>query len=235
MSCARLFGINSSPSRSAPHRWWLIGTFVCVSWSIPPTQAAADCSPLLHPGWLDPGYYANALLHRVHDFRPPEIVEMVAAIASGSQMGPGEGWFHPGTSRYSWEWLAARHHIGKDGAISRQRFTGTVEFFDRLDRNHDGLLTQADFDSTDRPPPVARRLPSGTSRREPQSTSGGGPSPAILLKGLLSGEIGSMSEGPRIGRQAPDFTLKTQDGRRTIRLSDFRGKKPVVLVFGSFT
>lgn len=34
---------------------------------------------------------------------------------------------------------------------------------------------------------------------------------------------------------APDFALKTLDGTETIRLSDFRGKKPVVLIFGSFT
>jgi peroxiredoxin len=44
-----------------------------------------------------------------------------------------------------------------------------------------------------------------------------------------------MREGPAINQQAPDFILRTQDGKRQVRLSDFRGKKPVVLVFGSFT
>lgn len=39
----------------------------------------------------------------------------------------------------------------------------------------------------------------------------------------------------KIGSIAPDFTLTTQDGKGTIRLSDYRGKKPVVLVFGSYT
>jgi hypothetical protein len=37
------------------------------------------------------------------------------------------------------------------------------------------------------------------------------------------------------GDLAPDFTLKSPDGKKTIRLSDFRGKKPVALVFGSYT
>jgi len=37
------------------------------------------------------------------------------------------------------------------------------------------------------------------------------------------------------GDMAPDFTLKSPDGKRTITLSDFRGKKPVALVFGSYT
>lgn len=40
---------------------------------------------------------------------------------------------------------------------------------------------------------------------------------------------------PRVGEMAPDFTLKTADGKRSVTLSSFRGKRPVVLVFGSFT
>jgi hypothetical protein len=61
------------------------------------------------------------------------------------------------------------------------------------------------------------------------------PSRLTLLHGLLTGEIGSPREGPRVGQPAPDFILTTQDGKTTIRLSQFRGKKPVVMVFGSFT
>ena len=34
---------------------------------------------------------------------------------------------------------------------------------------------------------------------------------------------------------APDFELDTPDKKRTVRLSDFVGKRPVVLVFGSYT
>ena len=40
---------------------------------------------------------------------------------------------------------------------------------------------------------------------------------------------------PKVGQIAPDFELKTADGKRTVRLSSFRGKRPVVLVFGSLT
>jgi hypothetical protein len=61
------------------------------------------------------------------------------------------------------------------------------------------------------------------------------PSKATLLKGLLSGELGSPCEGPKIGEKAPDFTLATCDNLKSITLSQFLGKKPVVLVFGSFT
>lgn len=34
--------------------------------------------------------------------------------------------------------------------------------------------------------------------------------------------------------EAPDFSLPALDEDRSIRLSDFRGRKPVVLIFGSF-
>ena len=52
---------------------------------------------------------------------------------------------------------------------------------------------------------------------------------------LLNGELGSLTPGPDLDDMAPDFRLKTIDGEQTVSLSDFRGKKPVVLVFGSFT
>ena len=37
------------------------------------------------------------------------------------------------------------------------------------------------------------------------------------------------------GEVAPDFVLKSLDGEAETKLSDFRGKKPVVLFFGSYT
>jgi hypothetical protein len=39
----------------------------------------------------------------------------------------------------------------------------------------------------------------------------------------------------KVGDPAPDFTLITRDGKGKISLSDYRGKKPVVLLFGSYT
>lgn len=41
--------------------------------------------------------------------------------------------------------------------------------------------------------------------------------------------------GPRTGTLAPDFTLSSPDGDQTVTLSDFRGHKPVALIFGSYT
>jgi hypothetical protein len=64
---------------------------------------------------------------------------------------------------------------------------------------------------------------------------GDAPQPAVLLRGLFSGELGSMNEGPALNDLAPDFTLRTSDGKSTVQLAKLLGKKPVVLVFGSFT
>lgn len=40
---------------------------------------------------------------------------------------------------------------------------------------------------------------------------------------------------PKAGDEAPDFELCDVNGENPVRLSTFRGKKPVALVFGSFT
>jgi hypothetical protein len=39
----------------------------------------------------------------------------------------------------------------------------------------------------------------------------------------------------REGDPAPDFTLPLHDGTGQVTLSSFRGQRPVVLVFGSYT
>ena len=39
----------------------------------------------------------------------------------------------------------------------------------------------------------------------------------------------------QVGDQAPEFSLPTVDRKTRVRLSSFRGHKPVVLIFGSYT
>src|SRR5262249_59354177 len=73
------------------------------------------------------------------------------------------------------------------------------------------------------PPPPAR--PSGSGR----------PSKATLVRGLFRREIGSLEAGPKLDDSAPDFTLKTNDGKAEVTLSKLIGPRPVVLVFGSST
>ena len=44
-----------------------------------------------------------------------------------------------------------------------------------------------------------------------------------------------MNNHPKIGEAAPDFDLALHDGSGRVRLSQFRGDRPVVLIFGSIT
>ncbi len=42
-------------------------------------------------------------------------------------------------------------------------------------------------------------------------------------------------KSPKVGDLAPDFELQDPEGNVRVRLSDFRGRRPVALVFGSYT
>lgn len=208
---------------------------------------------------------------------PPESVRMFLAIARGSRLGPGEGWFGPAAARYSWQTLAEAHKGTTSDGISADKFLGTELWFARLDRNKDGRITEDDLDWSDRNQWVQqaylvnrmfRRIDKNgdgqVSREEINSffdaaaggkdhllsedlrdamlagssasfLPGDAPTQDQLIRGLFAGEVGSLNEGPALNARAPDFSLSTHDGTKTIRLADLIGKKPVVLTFGNFT
>ncbi len=151
---------------------------------------------------------------------------MLTAIASGSHLGPGEGWFHPGRGRYDWRWLATYHGVATTESIPRDKFRGTKAQFDALDRNKDTVLSAADFDWSDPPRPAAAPTPASGSMM---------PTAEVLVRALFRGELGSIHEGPQVGDPAPDFTLRNRDGKEVVHLSEHFGKKPIVLTFGNFT
>jgi thiol-disulfide isomerase/thioredoxin len=207
----------------------------------------------------------------------PEAVTMMVAVLRGSKMGPGEGWFGPARSRYSWQWLTKRCGVSDDSTISASTFPGSTLLFSRLDRNQDGLIDEDDLDWSAKNPWVQqgylmhrlfRRMnPEGSGRltREQwlgffeeargdkdyltaedirdaflRGTSkgmfaGDMPKQDVLIRGLITGELGSFHEGPAIGGRAPNFTLSTHDGAKRLSLVQVIGDKPVVLVFGNFT
>ena len=45
----------------------------------------------------------------------------------------------------------------------------------------------------------------------------------------------TLEEFAKLGEFAPDFTLITQHGKDKVSLSNYRDKRPVVLIFGSYT
>jgi len=44
-----------------------------------------------------------------------------------------------------------------------------------------------------------------------------------------------VDKGPKVGNMAPTFKLMSLDGKEETDLEKFRGKKPVVLLFGSYS
>jgi thiol-disulfide isomerase/thioredoxin len=131
------------------------------------TPAPAD-SPAVRPpvklAPLDPAKYADAkaaaatadAIEKEYAGRPqPEAVKMLLAILRGSLMGPGDGWFGPAQSRYTWEWLARQQMLEpKAKGIPKARFSGPPDLFARLDRDGDGTITPADLDWSDKNPYV---------------------------------------------------------------------------------
>ena len=44
-----------------------------------------------------------------------------------------------------------------------------------------------------------------------------------------------VDHAPAVGEEAPNFKLKSRDGKLEVELASFRGKKHVALIFGSYT
>ncbi len=55
------------------------------------------------------------------------------------------------------------------------------------------------------------------------------------LQAAIDAVIARDEMGPAVGQEPPDFNLKLLGSDERVRLSDYRGKRPVALVFGSYT
>jgi hypothetical protein len=115
--------------------------------------------------------------------------------------------------------VVRRADASGDGRVSREEWEA---FFNQVAAGKDG------FSADD-----LRRamMPRGALGLGP----GDAPSVPQLVRGLFNGEVGSLSEGPKVGDPAPDFTLRPPDGGAPVTLSKLVGPKPVVLVLGNFT
>jgi hypothetical protein len=240
--------------------------------------AAPTADPLKFSGdWKEALAAARWLEKAYAGSRPPESVRMLIAIANGTWLDSNGGWYGPGQTRYTWEWLARLHGV-KEAGIPLSKFRGSRELFRRLDRDGDGRITAEDLDWSENSPYlqrlglVYRLFYQINAKRDGKITAeqwqaffkaasqgkdhltpddlrnalfaprpsgslppGDAPTQEILVRGLFAGEIGSLNEGPGLDQQAPDFTLKTPDGKQTYQLSKLVGPKPLVLVFGNFT
>ncbi len=165
----------------------------------------------------------------------PEWLDMYTAILQDEVIGPDYGWFRTAVTQTRFDWDATRKRLDRNGdnRIAREEFPGPDADFARLDRDRDGALAQPDFDISSREFDFSRiNSHSGPA----QGTSRGDRfSKATLIRGLFRQEIGSLQTGPKLDEPAPDFTLRTYDGKAEITLSKRIGPKPIVLIFGNFT
>jgi EF hand len=234
--------------------------------------------PQLNP--IDRNRLWEAIGPAIRAGRMPELLEQIRSNFSTAPRTSGSpgGWYHPSISRYTWQWFASRFDGNGDGTILRAEFTGPAGAWERLDRDHDGVIVATDFDWSERSAwyQMARQgsrrfdmIDSDANGRitaeewqafftvvadgkdhltnddlrdamfinaeRPRSRFATFADRVDRLKVILNGDIGSMFEGPSLGAPAPDFTLTSQDRQGVMRLSEHRGKQPVVLIFGSFT
>jgi hypothetical protein len=108
-----------------------------------------------------------------------------------------------------------------DGVIDRREWPGPPAAFARMDADKDRKLIRAELK------PFEDRLGRFLGKRRPAGR------PGEVITPAAKGE--RKAGGLSVGQAAPDFTLPDLEGKKTVTLSAFKGKRPVVLIFASYT
>jgi Ca2+-binding EF-hand superfamily protein len=98
-----------------------------------------------------------------------------------------------------------------DGKLSREELQNASRLLDRLDKNKNGSLEADEVRISGQP----------------------GGRPGEIITPAAKGE--RHTDKLKVGDDAPDFVLPDLAGKTTVRLSSFKTKQPVVLVFASYT
>ncbi len=152
--------------------------------------------------------------------RLPGVVAMVFALCLGGGEVRGQDGFSG----------ADQNGDGKVDRNELEAYAGSrLSGFDRwddlmkaIDKDGDGALSEEEFENRRE----ALRSVMGQMRRGNRSA---GP------QDRPGRPADADSEALKVGDEAPVFKLKSLDGESEFDLADYRGKKPVVLIFGSYT
>jgi hypothetical protein len=162
------------------------------------------------------------------------------------------------SARSTWEYLSEKYDADSDGKITPEEYGRDETHFKRLDIDGDGFIGKAEIEERDRSSRGGRGgrgggRGAGGGRGGRRGSQGGG------------GERPERAVAPLEGSEAPDFELlilaerrgkakketkeeeekveadKQADGEeeveapKKLKLSSFKAKRPVALIFGSYT
>ena len=117
--------------------------------------------------------------------------------------------------------LFSRADRDGNGKVTREELDA---FFQASDSGGQGFLSLSDLQEA---------FPMPSSRGDVRPATG--PARPCWSAASSARRSARSSPGPKLDETAPDFTLKTNDGKSEITLSKLVGPKPVVLIFGNFT
>lgn len=110
-----------------------------------------------------------------------------------------------------------------NGRVDQKEF---MQMMAALDADQKGYVTPEDF---------TRGFAPFDIKNDPRPKKPRKEDPNSMLNMFFAGELGNMTDGPKLRQKAPDFTLTQLRSDEPVTLSDYRDKKIVVLNFGSFT
>lgn len=117
----------------------------------------------------------------------------------------------------------AKFDRNRNGSIERAELPEQMrQLLRRLDSNNDGKLSRAEL--ADHEQRLARFV---------GDRPGKGGRPGEVITPAAKGE--RQKDLLKVGDVAPDFTLPDLSGKKTITLSSYKGKMPVVLILASYT
>lgn len=107
----------------------------------------------------------------------------------------------------------------KDGKLTKDELQNATRLLEKLDRNKDGMIDRDEL--------------RGFLQKGGPKGEGKGGRPGEVITPAAKGE--RKKDTLKVGDAAPDFTLPDLTGTKEVTLSSFRGRRPVVLIFASYT
>ena len=123
---------------------------------------------------------------------------------------------------------------GVSVALGQRQVDGGL--FRLLDANNDGEISAKELAAAPQALATLDKDKDGSINRDELAAvvrTGRGGRPGEVITPAAKGE--RIEEKLEVGDEAPDFTLPLVSGKDKLTLSSFRDKRPVVLIFASYT